>query len=129
MGGDQLDQLISEYLKQNGGFIAFMIVLASLCVIAIIAGIVLHFIINRKQALLAYKGEATIVEEEKPIEKPKEVTPVHVDDGLYKFEEINHGKKWVVKSSDGKKVMTFDSKDEANNYAEYLNMKKANASK
>ena len=49
MDGDQLSQIISEYIKQNRGFIALVIFLISISLIIIIAGIVLSIIRNNKE--------------------------------------------------------------------------------
>lgn len=49
MDGDQLTQIISEYIKQNRGFIALVIFLISISLIIIIAGIVLSIIRNNKE--------------------------------------------------------------------------------
>lgn len=49
MDGDQLTQIISEYIKQNRGFIAMVIFLISISLVIIIAGIVLSIIRNNKE--------------------------------------------------------------------------------
>ena len=49
MDGDQLTQIISEYIKQNRGFIVFVIFLISISLLIIIAGIVLSIIRNNKE--------------------------------------------------------------------------------
>ena len=49
MDGDQLTQIISEYIKQNRGFIALVIFLISISLIIIIAGIVLSIIRKNKE--------------------------------------------------------------------------------
>ena len=49
MDGDQLTQIISEYIKQNRGFIALVIFLISISLLIIIAGIVLSIIRNNKE--------------------------------------------------------------------------------
>lgn len=49
MDGDQLTQIISEYIKQNRGFIALVIFLISISLVIIIAGIVLSIIRNNKE--------------------------------------------------------------------------------
>ena len=49
MDGDQLTQIISEYIKQNSGFIAMVIFLISISLVIIIAGIVLSIIRNNKE--------------------------------------------------------------------------------
>ena len=49
MDGDQLTPIISEYIKQNRGFIALVIFLISISLVIIIAGIVLSIIRNNKE--------------------------------------------------------------------------------
>ena len=49
MDGDQFNQLISEYLKQNRGFIGMVISLISISLLIIIAGIVLSIIRKNKE--------------------------------------------------------------------------------
>ena len=49
MDGDQLTQIISEYIKQNRGFIVMVIFLISISLLIIIAGIVLSIIRNNKE--------------------------------------------------------------------------------
>ena len=49
MDGDQLTQIISEYIKQNRGFSALVILLISISIVIIIAGIVLSIIRNNKE--------------------------------------------------------------------------------
>ena len=49
MDGDQFNQLISEYLKQNRGFIGMVISLISISLLIIIAGIVLSIIRKSKE--------------------------------------------------------------------------------
>lgn len=49
MDGDQLTQIISEYIKQNRGFIVFVIFLISISLLIIIAGIVLSIIRTNKE--------------------------------------------------------------------------------
>ena len=49
MDGDQLTQIISEYIKQNSGFIVMVIFLISISLLIIIAGIVLSIIRNNKE--------------------------------------------------------------------------------
>ena len=53
MDGDQLTQIISEYIKQNRGFIAMVIFLISISLVIIIAGIVLSIIRNNKEKQIA----------------------------------------------------------------------------
>ena len=49
MDGDQLTQIISEYIKQNRGFIVMVIFLVSISLLIIIAGIVLSIIRKNKE--------------------------------------------------------------------------------
>ena len=49
MDGDQLTQIISEYIKQNSGFIVMVIFLISISLLIIIAGIVLSIIRKNKE--------------------------------------------------------------------------------
>lgn len=49
MDGDQLTQIISEYIKQNRGFIVMVIFLISISLLIIIAGIVLSIIRKNKE--------------------------------------------------------------------------------
>lgn len=49
MDGDQLTQIISEYIKQNSGFIVMVIFLISISLLIIIAGIVLSIISKNKE--------------------------------------------------------------------------------
>lgn len=49
MGGDQLTQLIIEYISKNGGFIAFVIVLLSIAIIAIAVGITFTIIMKARK--------------------------------------------------------------------------------
>lgn len=49
MDGDQLTQIISEYIKQNSGFIVMVIFLISISLLIIIAGIVLSIINKNKE--------------------------------------------------------------------------------
>ena len=49
MDGDQLTQIISEYIKQNSGFIVMVIFLISISLVIIIAGIVLSIINKNKE--------------------------------------------------------------------------------
>ena len=49
MDGDQLTQIISEYIKQNRGFIVMVIFLISISLLIIIAGIVLSIISKNKE--------------------------------------------------------------------------------
>ena len=49
MGGDQLNQLISEYINNNLGFIVFVCIVLFLCFAAIIFGIVMSIIQKSRQ--------------------------------------------------------------------------------
>lgn len=64
MGGDQLNQLISEYLSRNIGFIVFVAILIVISIAAIVFGIVMNAISNKKEKKMASgetKGGSTNV--------------------------------------------------------------------
>lgn len=53
MGGDQLNQLISEYISRNIGFIVFVAILIVISIAAIVFGIVMNAISNKKEKKMA----------------------------------------------------------------------------
>ena len=120
MGGDQLEQLINEYLSKNGGFIALIIVLASLCVIAIVAGLILSFVIKDKNPEPAFV-ENVSMDENKAKEKPEIIKEEPKEEQKYKIFSAKGGKVFRVKNSDGSKVLKeFDNQEDAVNFVKKL---------
>ena len=55
MGGDQLKQLISEYINRNIGFIVLVAILIFISIVAIVTGITMNAIAKSKEKKEQYE--------------------------------------------------------------------------